>query len=47
MVLVTEIDKSKSNLDSTFYIAGLAGGTYVLQAIIGKNKALVAKFIKL
>jgi hypothetical protein len=47
MVLATEIDKSKSNLDSTFYIAGLAGGTYVLQAIIGKNKALVAKFIKL
>jgi len=47
IVLVTEIDKSKSNLDSTFYIAGFAGGTYVLQAIIGKNKALVAKFIKL
>ena len=46
IVLASEIEKSKSNLDSTFYISRLAGGTYVLQAIIGNSRPITAKFIK-
>ncbi len=46
IVLVTEIEKAKSNLDKSIYVAGLAKGVYVLQATIGNNKSLIAKFIK-
>jgi hypothetical protein len=46
IVLAAEIEKAKSNLDNSFYISSLATGVYILQATIGTNKPLIAKFIK-
>jgi len=42
----TQMQKPQSYMETSLNISRLAGGTYVLQAIIGSNKTMIAKFIK-
>lgn len=41
-----QMDKSSTVMDNPINVAGLAGGVYVVQVIVGNNKKMVTKLLK-